>query len=207
MDTLKQILTHENFPSIYHDTIYAIVLLIAFFLLREPITNLLGRISSNKNPVTGETNFRPVSAPGSKSRFKGETEGAEPTGRENKRISPTTSSSPSSSTDDEYKIAHHFWLGSDLMEAVSSVAYVPNKEKTLQALRQCQRHFKKSGFSSEEIENRLSWIIDLCEKKVVSEWGTDQNRKDLLNEILVIRQKIAQFVEQRAGSEFDPWND
>jgi len=194
MENLKAILGHPNFPDIYHDTVMALVILVAVYILRNPIQGLIDRIASNTNPITGETSFHPVGPSKKPSKFK-----------EKKEESTSPEEEPRVHVD--YRVAHHYWIGSDLMQAVSSVAYVPDKETATGALRQSLRHFRKGGFSDPQIEERLQWIIELSEKKVLSEWKQDKFRKDLLNEILVARTMISKHIESVAGPEFKPWED
>lgn len=187
---------HENFPSIYHDTLLFIAVVVGIYILKQPISDLLSRIRSNKNAVTGETNFNPIPFDGRESKFESATQ---------LELPPVIEDDYDLQNDP--RIAHLFWLGSDLMDAIGCVAYVPNKTRTNNSLRQVRRHFIKSGLKHDGIVRQLDWIIDVSEKTLESDWLTEKNRKDILNEILTIQGKIAKFIEESAGSGFKPFSD
>jgi hypothetical protein len=49
--------TPQTVEKLYHDTTLLIFACFVVLVLRKPIVALLGRISKNKNPLTGETEF------------------------------------------------------------------------------------------------------------------------------------------------------
>ena len=108
---------------------------------------------------------------------------------------------------EQCKIAHIYWLGSDLADAIRLVAYTTEKEVATRCLSQALRHFRKAGLQNKPIEDRLAWIIDVSTKKLLSEWGTEISRRNLLNEIVVIKGQISKFIETKAGPNFKPWED
>jgi len=201
MEYLHKILTNANFPSIYHDTLFFAAILIGIIILRIPISDLLQRIISNKNPITGETNFDPVSPSKTPSKYTLESMSA------SEVDSAGQEEAEKGATDENYKIGHYYWLGSDLMQAIMSVAYVPNKEQTNYALSQAIRHYRKSGFSDKHLSERLEWVLSLSQNSMDSEWMKDSFRRDLLKELIALRNGLGDYVNAVAGNRFKPFTD
>lgn len=207
----ERLITADSLTKLYHDTVtlavaflhdllFATAFVITVYVFRKPLSELLSRVTKHKNSILGETEFG--SSPPIPSKF-GEI--------------PHDSSSTSNTTDQReptvqepieyYKSAHFFWLGSDLMESINSVAVTANRELTIQALNQVLRHFRKSGLRENSIEERAKWLIDINTKKLPSEWNTESFRRDVLNEIIVLKSKISALVDYKAGNQFKPWED
>jgi hypothetical protein len=193
-----RLITPENIASIYRDSLVFILAMILLAIFRKPLASLLQRISENENSWLGKTKFIPSNLPTSESKFPS---------NENSGPAAQPAALVAEAKIDKYKSAHFYWLGSDLMQAIQSVAINNRREDAIQNLSQSLRHFKKSGLRDDEIERRLKWLIELNEKTVLSEWQKEQFRKDVINEIVIIRQKISDFVKKYAGQEFKAWED
>ena len=187
-----RLLTPESFPKLYHDTLLFTIVAVVLWRFRGGIGELVGRISKHKNPL-GEFEFSPNPAA---SKF--------PDGTQKSEVAKLPLG-PAVTNIEYYKTAHYYWLGSDLMEAVANVAFHANRDGTIGALRQSLRHFKQAGISDTEIEDRLTWLISENEKTLEPEWRKEEKRRDMLNEILVIRLKISHLINAKAGELFRPF--
>jgi|GEM_PF-2622697 len=165
---------------------------------RDPIKTLLARVTKHKSNFLGENELLPDP---SLSKF------LERPMPKKELIGSPSEAGPVQEHLEYYKSAHFYWLGSDLMEAIRSVAVVPNKEAAIQSLSQSLRHFRKAGLHDKVIEERLTWLIDVNGKKLLSDWNSEVSRSDILNEILVIRAGISRLVNSEAGPQFNPWED
>jgi hypothetical protein len=203
--TFERLITPETLPRLYHDTVLLVGLVAVAFLFRGHIKDLFERIIKHKDPVLGEWEFSQKSGSGSDRR--GHTQFMESAMTLKGVPAPATGGSALKDSIEYYRSAHFYWLGSDLMEAIQSVAVFPNRERTIQNLSQSLRHFKKAGLKDVAIETKLAWLIDINSKKLVSEWNSDASRKDILNEIIIVRSMISRFVENEAGERFKPFED
>ena len=195
---LKGLITQNSLPPIYHDTALCVTVLTAAWLFRREIRNLVDRIKTHKSKWFGENEF---AANELFVRFQ-------------KSLAPNLTSPAATETEgstktplDFYKSAHFYWLGSDMETAIRSVITMPNKELTIRALTQALWHFRNSGLKEDDIEQRVRRLISLNENKVLSEWVTEISRKDILNEILVVKTKIDHFVQREAGAKFKPFEN
>lgn len=196
--TFERLITADSFPQLYHDTVILAVGVVAAIALREPIKTLLARLTKHKSNFLGEYELLPDP---SLSKF------LERTQQKKDLTLPPTETTPAPEHFEYFKSAHFYWLGSDLMEAIRSVAVAPNREAVIQSLSQSLRHFRKAGLQDNVIEERMEWLIDLNRKKLLSDWNSEASRSDILNEILVIQHSISSLVNSKAGPQFHPWED
>lgn len=190
----ERVITEESLAAIYHDTVLLLLAITLMMIFKEPIISLLKRINKHKSTLLGDNELSPDPNLSSYLKHKGANKGSK-----QRAEKASLGGAPELAHS-----AHFYWLGSDLMEAIRSVAVVPNKEMLIQSLSQSLLHFKRAGLNDDELENRMEWLIDLNKKKVTSEWATEQNRRDILNEVLVARDRISRIVKDHAGPGFDP---
>ncbi len=106
-----------------------------------------------------------------------------------------------------FKSAHFYWLGSDMETAIRTVINMPEKDLTIRAIKQALWHFRNTGLNDTDIEERLRWLIKLNEDTLLSKWVTDTSRRDILNEILIVKTKIDHLVQREAGNKFRPFEN
>jgi len=103
--------------------------------------------------------------------------------------------------------AHLYWLGSDLWEALHLALSTDDKVTSTRCLSQARRHFRKAGFRDTWVEDTLTRIIERSASQTLETWALPTKRRDLQRDIVSVKNRINVMVKERAGPEFNGWED